>query len=134
MVELSGRGSCCTVSSSSRSIACDRSIVGGLRPLETDCLCSSSIACPHFQQNAYLASIIEPQSTHALAPGCSFDGAGGAGVGTATGCSRLTATGGGGGCTACETTGFGFGCSLMISSRPVAVSAQSSPSRDTDAG
>src|SRR5829696_7586107 len=95
IVELSGRGSCCTVSSSSRSIACDMSIVGGLRPLETDGLCSSSIACPHFQQNAYLASIIEPQSTQALAPGCCFGGTGGAGAGAATGCSRLAATGGG---------------------------------------
>src|SRR6185503_10270469 len=121
IVELGGRVSCCTVSSSSKSIAAESSVVG-LRPLDADGFLSLSIACPHFQQNAYFASIIDPQSGHALAPGCSFGGAGaGAGGGGAAATSSRFTTGG---WTTGVTTGFGFGCSLITSRSPVVSSVQ----------
>ncbi len=52
---------------------CEDSNVPGLRPFDDGWLVfRSSIACPHFQQNAYFASISDPQSGQALMPGCSF--------------------------------------------------------------
>jgi|KBSSwiStaDraftv2_1062776.scaffolds.fasta_scaffold2008789_2 hypothetical protein len=59
IVELNGPRSCWTVSSSSKSIAELSNVPGLCRP---DDLLSPSIALPHFQQNAYLSSIIAPHS------------------------------------------------------------------------
>ena len=94
IVEMSGRVSCCTVSSSSKSIA-EESSVPGLCPLDEEDFLPPSIEWPHFQQNEYFASIKDPQSGQALTPGCSFCaacGAIGAGGGGSTS-SRLTGGG-----------------------------------------